>query len=61
MLGTAVGRSLFLANYTPEHLPYAYGAVSLLLPLLGALFIAASRRVPPALLLSATSALLQPS
>lgn len=56
-LGAAVGKSLFLSRIGAEALPFAYGAVSIALPLLGVLFIAASRRVSPRVLLAGTALL----
>ena len=57
VVGTALGRSLFLTHYSTEYLPAAYAAVSLILPFLGATFLLASRRLPPSVLLSGTAAL----
>jgi len=56
VVGASVGKALFLDSFSPEDLPFAYGAVSLVLPTLGALFVLLSRRASAATLLAGTAA-----
>jgi hypothetical protein len=57
VIGTAVGRSLFLEEFSPAQLPIAYAVVSVVLPVLGVLFVSVSRQVAARTLLAATAGL----
>ena len=57
VLSPAIGKALFMTQYSAEQLPLAYAAVSVLLPLIGVGYLGATRRISDRLLLPATAVL----